>query len=146
MHASVLHGGTHVTSHTCHPVSSCPEMQWCSMKFPHVRCRKSCRIWLYPSNMLDAYFMTVTGSTVACAGVLLHIHVLMLNHQCWRACACVCVRTWTCVSACVCVCVYNWYLSHPPSIPLSKLSCSPQFMFSATLVLMFPTQHASTGA
>ena len=50
--------------------------------------------------MLGVYFMTCSWSVAACAGVLLHIHVLMLNHECWRERACVRVRTWSCVSVC----------------------------------------------
>ena len=116
MHASVMHLCTHVTSHACPHASSCPGMQWCSMKLPHMRCRRSCRNWLYTSNVLEVYFRTRSGSMAACAGVLLHIHVLMLNHQCWRECACVRVRTWSCVSVCVCVYATGVILTLPPSL------------------------------
>ena len=128
MHASVMHLCTHVTSHACPHASSCPGMQWCSMKLPHMRCRRSCRNWLYTSNVLEVYFMTCSGSVAACAGVLLHIHVLMLNHQCWRECACVRVRTWSCVSVCVCVCMQ--LVSFSPSLPpsLEIVMCSPIYV------------------
>jgi uncharacterized membrane protein len=86
------------------------------MKLPHMRCRRSCRNWLYTSNVLEVYFRTRSGSVAACAGVLLHIHVLMLNHQCWRECACVRVRTWSCVSVCVCVYATGVILTLPPSL------------------------------
>ena len=120
--------------------SSCPEMQWCSKKFPHTCCRRSSRIGLHPSNLVQDYFVTCTWSAVTCARVLLHTYVLVHAHQCWGVCTCVCARTCVCVYVCMCVCV--------PGVCASVCVCPrtancTQYVHSNPLAYRQPTKQCA---